>query len=164
VLPDHFRLLDGQDRTRGHRRRHPLRLARKTALAEEMACIEQGDHGLFPACDKTDSRTTPSSRYMTLVAGEPCAKIIAAGPYSARCVRAPVQSRTPAGVSVGARFDLAIAHSPSVARAPQCHGSSPPSRGQWFVQVDTNILCSQITQRSGGRVQPRPRTASVLLT
>ena len=104
----------------GHRRRrcHPLRLARKTALAEEMACIEQGDHGLFPACDKTDSRTTPSSRYMTLVAGEPCAKILVAGSYSTRCVRTPVQSSTSVGVSVGARFDLAIAHSPSVARAP----------------------------------------------
>jgi hypothetical protein len=48
-LPHHFRLLDSQDRAGGHslRSRHPLRLARKAALTEEMTDVEQGDRGLF---------------------------------------------------------------------------------------------------------------------
>ena len=48
-VPDHVRLLDGDDSAGGHRRRsgHPLRLARKATLAEEMASIEHRDDGLF---------------------------------------------------------------------------------------------------------------------
>lgn len=43
-------LSTGRIRGRAHGRRsgHLLRLARQAALAEEMACVENGDHGLFP--------------------------------------------------------------------------------------------------------------------
>jgi hypothetical protein len=48
-LAHHLRLLNSENGARRHSRRscHPLRLARKAALAEEMADIEEGNHSLF---------------------------------------------------------------------------------------------------------------------
>jgi hypothetical protein len=63
----------------------------------------------FPACETTESRTTPRSTYMTLVAGSPRAKIVAAGSYSMRCSATPVQSTRSGGVSGMTRLGLLIA-------------------------------------------------------
>jgi hypothetical protein len=110
-VPHHVRLLNGQDRGRshGHRRRHPLHLARQAALAEEMADLEEGDYRLF-ACMRQDGQPDGTvSTYMTLGAGSPWAKIVPAGSYSRRCSRTPVQSTASMGLSAGGVFDLLIA-------------------------------------------------------
>lgn len=48
--PRDLRLLERDDGAVGHCRSgcHSLRLTRQTTFTEEMACIDQGDHGLFP--------------------------------------------------------------------------------------------------------------------
>ena len=72
-LPHHVVFFDGDDCAGSHRRRrrHAPRLTRETPLTEEVSVLEHRDHGFLACMDKTESRTAPSSTYMTLVAGSP---------------------------------------------------------------------------------------------
>jgi hypothetical protein len=71
-LPHHVGLLDRQDRARGHSRsRCPLRFPQDSNSPKKCPSSSTATTASFPACDKTDRRTTPFSRYMTLVAGWP---------------------------------------------------------------------------------------------